>query len=390
MSNNVIFLLHIGFNSFGFNGHYDGKYFLDENVILVIPSFRLGIFGYLSTVSKDAPGNAGIHDQIEALKWVQENIEKFGGDKSRVTLLGSGSGSANAFLHTLSPKSKGLLHNVIGMGGSTLSRASFVLNPVKQAKKLGAQVGCNTDSGEVLVKCLKGMEAKEILEKATKLNEEKFNVEEKAWFGPTVEKPFEGQTEEDLVVPDNPVKLLKDGKIVNKVPVILGGNRREGITPATAALLKKPELFEKLDKKWSDLAPLLFIYKDTAVNKDDVSSKIRQFYFEDKTISRENFINLTDIFMDRFMGMGLVTTAKYYSKVAPTYLYIFEHKPETTGLKFFGIENENFGLAHLDDVQYLFKINSKKLAYPEITKDHKEYQLSRNIVKLLSSFAETG
>lgn len=385
----VVVYIHPGLNNKGSNQAYDAKYFMDEDVILVIPNYRLGLFGFLSTHDKQAQGNNGLRDQIQALRWVRENIENFGGDKDRVTILGSGSGGADAFIHTISPKSKGLINGVISMGGATLSRMTFILNPVRQAKKLGTQLECPVDTSEALVNCLKAKNVTEIFEKMVKLDKMKLNVEEKAWFGPTVDKLIEGQTEDDLVVPDNPVKLLKEGKIINKVPVILGGNEYEGVNPITAYFLKNETLFERLDKKFNEIAPIAFIYKDTAKDKDVVTSKIREFYFGDKAINRETFMNLTNLFMDRYMGFGLVITAKLYSKHAPVYMYYFSHKPETTGLKFFGIE-ENFGMGHLDDVQFLFKINSTKLAYPEITKDHAEYQLSKNVIKLLGSFAENG
>lgn len=385
----VVVYLHSGLNNFGHNEHYDPKYFMDEDVILVIPNYRLGLFGFLSTHDKEAQGNQGIRDQVQALRWVKENIENFGGDKDRVTVLGSGSGGADAFIHTISPQSKGLINGVVSMGGSTLSRMTFIINPVRQAKKLGTQLECPVDSSSALVNCLKNKEGKEILEKMVKLNRETLNVEEKAWFGPTVDKLIEGQTEDDLVVPDNPVKLLKDGKIINKVPVILGGNEYEGVNPITAHFLKNETLFERLDAKFNEVAPVAFIYKDTAQDKDVVTSKIREFYFGNKTINRETFMNLTNLFMDRFMGFGLVISAKLYSKHAPVYMYYFSHKPETTGLKFFGVD-ENFGMAHLDDVQYFFKSKIERLAFPEITKDHAEYELSKNIIKLFGSFAETG
>lgn len=276
------------------------------------------------------------------------------------------------------------------MGGATLSRTSFILNPVKQAKKLGTQVGCPIDSSQALVTCLKGKDASEILEKMVKLDPKKLNVLEKAWFGPTVDKMLEGQTEADLIVPDNPVKLLKEGKIVNKVPLILGGNAKEGIQIITAEFLKDKSLFERLDTKWNEIAPTLFIYKDTAADqKDVVSQKIRESYFGDKAINEETYLELTNVFMDRFMGFGVVIMSELYSKHAPTYLYLFTHKPEISGLKYLGVD-KNFGMAHLDDLQYLFKLNIKKFPYPEITKDHSEVDLSKNLVKTLSSFAENG
>jgi len=235
------------------------------------------------------------------------------------------------------------------------------------------------------------------LEKMTKIDIDQITIEdikEKAWFGPTIDKIVsEGQTEEDLVIPDHPLKLLAGGKIVNKVPIIIGGNEFDGIDAITSAFLKRKPLMEKLDKQWDEIAPVLFIYEKTASDKDVVSSKIRQFYFGDKAINRETFTNLSDIVMDRFTGFPLVMTAKYYSKAAPVYLYYFSHHPELSALKFFGVDDENFGMTHLDDLQYLFKINLKNKegeSIPEITKDSKEYELSHGLVKLLGSFAETG
>ena len=48
--------------------------------------YRLGPFAFFSTGDSSAPGNYGTSDQVEALKWINKNIETFGGDPSRVTL----------------------------------------------------------------------------------------------------------------------------------------------------------------------------------------------------------------------------------------------------------------------------------------------------------------
>jgi carboxylesterase type B len=389
----VVVYLHPGLNTFGDKETYDPKYWMDEDVVVVVPNWRQSLFGFLSTNDMYAPGNQGIRDQQYALKWIKQNIENFGGDKSRVTLVGSSTGGSDAIIHTLSPQSKGLISNVVAMGGSPLSRHSMIRKPITQAKKLGEQVGCPTDSSQALVMCLKQKDAKEIVEKMNKVDLNDINAENlaaMAWFGPTVDKLQEGQTEQDLVIPDHPFNLLATGKIVNKVPLIIGGNEFDGITPITAILLKNPALFEKVDKQWDELAPLLLLYKDSATDKDVVSSKIKQFYFEGKPISNETFVKLSEIFMDRFMGYPVVVTAKLFSKSAPVYLYYFSHTPETSSLKMYGVENQNFGMAHLDDLQFLFKITHDNLPYPELTKESKEYQLSHGLVKLLSSFAETG
>lgn len=63
--------------------------------------------GFLSTGDQAAKGNYGLLDQIQALRWVKENIAAFGGDPNRVTVFGSGAGASCVSLLTLSHYSEG-------------------------------------------------------------------------------------------------------------------------------------------------------------------------------------------------------------------------------------------------------------------------------------------
>lgn len=62
------------------------EYFMNgRRVLFVAMAYRLGVLGFLSTGDANAPGNAGFKDQVLAMRWVQRNIGRFGGDPWNVT-----------------------------------------------------------------------------------------------------------------------------------------------------------------------------------------------------------------------------------------------------------------------------------------------------------------
>ena len=64
---------------------YSPDFMMDHsNLVVVSIQYRVGPYGFLSTGDSVAPGNYGFHDQVLALKWIQANIEKFGGDPDKV------------------------------------------------------------------------------------------------------------------------------------------------------------------------------------------------------------------------------------------------------------------------------------------------------------------
>lgn len=63
--------------------------------------------GFISTKSSAAAGNYGLFDQVEALRWVKNNIQFFGGDPSKVTIFGESAGGASVSFLTISPLAEG-------------------------------------------------------------------------------------------------------------------------------------------------------------------------------------------------------------------------------------------------------------------------------------------
>lgn len=73
----------------------------------MISHVRLGPLGFLSTEDLECPGNLGLKDQQQALRWVHENIVYFSGDPNRVTIFGESAGGASVHYHMVSPLSAG-------------------------------------------------------------------------------------------------------------------------------------------------------------------------------------------------------------------------------------------------------------------------------------------
>jgi para-nitrobenzyl esterase len=105
---------------------YDGTHFAQKGVVFVSISYRVGSFGFLATpqLSRESghgSGNYGLLDQIAGLKWIQKNIAKFGGDPSKVTLLGHSAGGFSVSMLAGSPVAKGLFRAVISESGSNFT-----------------------------------------------------------------------------------------------------------------------------------------------------------------------------------------------------------------------------------------------------------------------------
>ena len=125
---------------------YDPKYLIDKEVIVVSINYRLGPLGFLSLGTEDVPGNAGFLDQIMALKWVQTNIQNFGGDSSSITIFGESAGSFSVAAHILSPLSEGLFQRAICESGTTINPGWHAINgtvAVNYAAEFSRRLNCD-------------------------------------------------------------------------------------------------------------------------------------------------------------------------------------------------------------------------------------------------------
>ncbi|KAF2732744.1 carboxylesterase [Polyplosphaeria fusca] len=101
----MFFIQGGGYNS-NSNANYNGSDLARVgNMIVVSMNYRVGAYGFLQSeeVVKDGALNAGLRDQIKALEWTRDNIEKFGGNSSHIVIDGDSAGAASVLIFLTSP-----------------------------------------------------------------------------------------------------------------------------------------------------------------------------------------------------------------------------------------------------------------------------------------------
>lgn len=100
-----------------------GDQFARRGVVYVTISYRTGPLGFLALpeLSAESPhgvsGNYGLLDQVEALRWIHDNIAAFGGDPEKVTIMGESAGGLSVSVLCASPLTKGLFRGAICQSG---------------------------------------------------------------------------------------------------------------------------------------------------------------------------------------------------------------------------------------------------------------------------------
>lgn len=103
---------------------YDGENLSRSgDVVVVSVNHRLNVFGHLDLSAYgdkyEYSENVGITDIVDALEWVQDNIEAFGGDPDNVTVFGQSGGGAKVLALMTSPYAEGLFDKGIVQSGAT-------------------------------------------------------------------------------------------------------------------------------------------------------------------------------------------------------------------------------------------------------------------------------
>jgi para-nitrobenzyl esterase len=177
------------------------KYVAASNSVYVTINYRLGALGFLNLPQLRQEGRGagsyGLLDQQAALRWVQRNIGRFGGDRRNVTIAGQSAGGSSVCDQMASPTARGLFQRAIIQSGGCAMVSQADADTAGQAYVNA--IGC-AGAADVLA-CLRA-----------KGPAEAFAAQRTAAVRPSVG---------DRAFPLDPATAVETGQF-NRVPVISG------------------------------------------------------------------------------------------------------------------------------------------------------------------------
>ncbi|CAH2316577.1 neuroligin-3 isoform X3 [Pelobates cultripes] len=367
----VMVYIHGGSYMEGSGNMIDGSVLASYgNVIVITLNYRVGVLGFLSTGDQAAKGNYGLLDQIQALRWVSENVGHFGGDAHRITVFGSGIGASCVSLLTLSHHSEGLFQRAIIQSGSALSSWAVNYQPVKYTRMLAEKVGCNVLDTVDMVDCLRQKSAKELVEQD--IQPARYHVA----FGPVIDGD---------VIPDDPEILMEQGEFLN-YDIMLGVNQGEGLKFVENVVDAEDGVSgSDFDYSVSNFVDNLYGYPE---GKDTLRETIKFMYTDwaDRDNPETRRKTLVALFTDHQWVEPSVVTADLHARYgSPTYFYAFYHHCQSL------MKPPWSDAAHGDEVPYVFgvpMVGPTDLFPCNFSKN--DVMLSAVVMTYWTNFAKTG
>ncbi len=321
----VMVWIHGGGLSLGWSNEatYEGSAFAAKGVVLVSINYRLGPLGYLShpALSRESggeSGNYGFLDQIAALRWVERNIARFGGDPGNVTIFGESAGGTSVHALMASPLAAGLIDRAIAespwITDTNIRPLEGANGMHASAEEVGvAWANALLGDGEKTAKALRSLDPQTIITKTPQAGQ------------PGAYEPH--ITYGTAFMPESSEDRYSAGK-QNDIPLMAGTNRNEGTMFMS---------FQPLADRAQFLETLRGVYGDHA-------EKVAELYpsssAEELKVQQDRFI--TDTWFLRgtrrmLLGMDNVSS--------PAFQYFFTRVNP---------ENPAWGAHHAAELGYVF------------------------------------
>ncbi|CAG4948036.1 unnamed protein product [Colias eurytheme] len=330
---------------------YGPEHLMKHDVVLVTFNYRLGVLGFLCLGIKEAAGNMGLKDQVEALRWVKNNIRAFGGDPDNITLFGESSGAASVVYHMLSPMSTGLFNRAILESGSAMSYSSGQFEPKEIAFELAAQMGHYTRNVYEIINLFKEKTTKELL--SSKVPRKTGNiVQSESVFVPCIEENIEGS---ESFITASPYDIINSGKF-NKVPVIMGFNSAEGYYFVGRETSRQRDEFNFISAMPRDL-----VFPTTS-EKEAIASILKELYQDGPQMNIRSLVKYEG---DAGIKYPVIATIDLLLKnmEEPVYVYKFAYSGLLNLVKFRSGFSACPGASHADELFYIFKHEDTSLQW---------------------------
>jgi para-nitrobenzyl esterase len=331
----------------------DGQWFARQGIVVVAPNYRLGVFGFLAHPELSAEangrgsGNAGMLDQVAALRWVRDNIAAFGGDPSNVTINGESAGSLSVSALMASPLSKDLVNKAIGQSGAFFPTPGgwTALKPLADKEQDGLRFADSVGAGSLVE--LRAIPAPNLLDAVM----QQFG----GWgFGPGLDNHLFPQPVPDVYAAGDQADI----------PLLAGWTSSEGgMSVALNPEKPTPESFRALltERFGEHLEPALSVYPVT----DD--ERLQQ--------------TAADLASDLFITYSTWAWIEAHLRTAssPVYRYRFDRTlPDNPASR--------FGALHATDIEYSFNTLASK---PAPWQDD-DFAVARTMATAFANFIKTG
>ncbi|XP_065315724.1 acetylcholinesterase-like [Gordionus sp. m RMFG-2023] len=392
---------------------YDGKILASRFHILVASmNYRMGSLGFLFTNDPiQNPGNAGLLDQLLAIKWLKRNIEHFGGDPERITLVGESAGASSIVYHLLSPSSAPYFNRVILQSGAAGNPWGLIerSEAIQRAFRLGQALGCDHDTyylnetktplksfeeneflyridGPIKYESMQLDASRKLLKCLQSHNFENILNKEPAVTSNAMDFPFAPVIDGDFVKA-HPQYLLNMG-LFKKASVLLGSNLHEG-TAFLVYYLDKifTPLRENVTVSNEELIWAInrIYYKFNHIARNSVAQHYKDWDRPESLFENEgsdhNINKIDDMAGDYWFTCHVNELADQYSKGGQSvYMYQFSHRSSLNPWP------KWMGVMHGDEIAYMLgeplKIGSR---YTDHEKD-----LSLNMMRFWTNFIKHG
>ncbi|XP_058835397.1 carboxylic ester hydrolase-like isoform X2 [Topomyia yanbarensis] len=360
---------------------YCPNYLVQEGVVVVTCNYRLGPLGFMFLPSMGIYGNMGLKDQRLVLKWVQENIQAFGGNSNNVTLFGESAGGALVHLNYISESSRQYFHKAICMSGVSYNPWVLQGDAEGKARRLAVLLGAETTNDDVVYETLLKAPAKDLISRSPAvMTDDEKRTDMFYPFTPVVEpsnavEPF---------LTENFISLMMNPNMTN-IPIISGVTSSEGLL-ISAQLMSGIEEYAANPTK---LVPLdLHLPREELT---EAAGEIKRFFFGDADIATDGLQTLVDIVSDNMFIMAAYVASELHARYqheAPQYFYVVSFEDELNKFRtLFQAPDNLSGVCHADELLYLF---SSSLMGTEVEVGSRADQFRSTMCKLWTNFAKCG